>query len=163
MTEASDKTERRWLLPTALAVVLMALLATSAVLWQRQRVGLDEGAVAVAREQARNFFSLDYRHADADVDRVLSLATGDFKKQYAAKKDEVAAGVEKKKLVVTATIPDDGSAVEYLHQNRAQVLVAVDVTTKAGGGAAEAARYRTRIELTRVDDSWLVSGVNQVG
>ena len=161
--EAADVRSRGWLLPAVLAVVLAALLAASTVLWLQQRERLDPGAVAVAREQARNFFSLDYRHADKDVDRVLALATGKFKKEYAASRKDVVAAVEKKKLVVSATVPKDGAAVEYLHGDSAQVLVAADVTTQNSAGASDEVRYRTRIELDRVDGTWLVSGVNQVG
>ncbi|MEV5003983.1 hypothetical protein [Nocardioides sp. LML1-1-1.1] len=53
--------------------------------------------------------------------------------------------------------------MEYFHQDDAQFLVAVDVTTVMKTRAAEEARYRARIKLTRVDGSWRVSGVEQVG
>lgn len=152
-----------WLVPAVLGVVLVALLATSGVLWWQDRDHLDDGAVAVAREEASNFFSLDHRTAQKDVDRVLSLATGTFKKEYAAKADEVVAGVKKKRLVVDATVPEQGSAVEYLHGDRAQVLVAVDVTTTLASGTPEESHYRTRVKLSRVDGVWLVSGLEQVG
>jgi Mce-associated membrane protein len=154
---------RTWLLPTLLALTLVGLLAASTVIWLQRRESLDNGAVAVAREQAQNFFSLDYRHAPADVDKVLGLATGTFKEEYASKRDEVVDSVTKKKLVVTASIPKDGAAVEFLTTDRAQVLVAVDVTTTTTSGASEEARYRTRIQLAKVDGSWFVSSVNQVG
>ena len=149
-------------LPVLLAALIVLLLATATVLWLRDRRDVGAGMVAVATQEARNFFSLDYRRADEDVDRVLALATGDFAEQYAAKRDEVVAGVEKAKLVVTATVPEEGTAVEYAAEDRGQVLVAVDVSSRSTSGA-EDARYRTRIELTKVDGSWLVSDVEQVG
>jgi len=161
--EKTARSRRESLLPGVLAVALVALLVTSAVLWVHQRQTLDAAPVAVAREEARNFFSLDYRTAQDDVDRVLALATGDFKEQYAARSAEVVEGVTTKQLVVTATIPDDGAAVEYLRGDRAQVLVAVDVTSKQGTDQPESSRYRTRIKLSRVDGDWLVSDVQQVG
>jgi Mce-associated membrane protein len=154
---------RQWLLPSVLAAALIGLLATSAVLWLDQRRGLDEGAVTVARQQAVNFFSLDYRHADHDLDRVLGLATGDFKSEYAAHKGALAESLAAKKIVISATVPGKGTATEYLHGDHAQVLVAVDVTTKQARGPARNNRYRTRVELTRVDGHWLVSGMDQVG
>jgi len=153
---------RRVLLPTALVVVLAGLIAASVVLWLGDRETVDKGTLVAARQGAISFFSLDYRHAEDDVDRVLSQATGDFKKQYAEKRDEVVAGVEDKQLVVTATVPDDGVALEFLADDEAKVLVAVDVNTKSPDGA-EDARYRTRVELARVDGRWLVAGVEQVG
>jgi Mce-associated membrane protein len=154
---------RGWLLPILLAVLLAALLGTSAVLHSRQGRDLDPGMLVAARTQATNFFSLDYRHADDDVDRVLALSTGKFKKEYGSRRKEVVAGVEDKKLVVTAAIPRQGAAVELADGDHGQVLVAVDVSTTTVSGATTTNRYRTRILLTRVHDRWLVSDLNQVG
>jgi Mce-associated membrane protein len=153
---------RSWIVPGVLAVLVLALLATSFVLRPSGREA-DPGMLVAARQQAKNFFSLDYRHADADVDRVLALATGKFKKEYSSRRQEVIAGVTGKKLVVTASIPRDGAAVELVDGDRGQVLVAVDVSTGTLTGPTTENRYRARILLTRVDGRWLVSDVNQVG
>lgn len=153
---------RSRLVPGLLFVVLVGLLATSAWLRQDRRESLDNGALAVAKQEATNFFSLDHRHAEDDVDRVLSLATDPFKSQYAAKRDEVVAGVTSKKLVVTATLPEDGTAVEYFTETKAQVLVSVDATTRQEKGE-ETQRHRTRIKLEKIDGRWLVSGIETVG
>lgn len=154
---------RSWLVAILLAVVLAALLGTSAVLHSRQGGDVDPGMLVAARTQATNLFSLDYRHADADVDRVLALATGKFKTQFASQRQQVVDGVTKKKLVVTATIPRDGAAVEFADGDRGQVLVAVDVSTKTSRGATTTDRYSTRIKLTRVQGHWLVSDLLKVG
>jgi Mce-associated membrane protein len=159
---ASRDPWRAWLVPGLLSVLLIGLLATSATLWSRQQEAIDSGVLVVAREQATNFFSLDHRHPDEDVDRVLDLATGTFKKDYAAKRKEIVSGVRRKKLIVTAHVPPDGVAVEFQSDHHAQAIVAVNVTTTAGG-TTEEARYRTRLKLSRVNGSWLVSAVNQVG
>jgi Mce-associated membrane protein len=151
------------LVPILLAVVLAALLGTSAVLHSQEGRDVDPGMLVAARTQATNFFSLDYRHANADVDRILALATDPLKKDYASRRQEVVDGVTQKKLVVTATIPRDGAAVELSDGNHGQVLVAVDVSTGTVGGATTTNRYRTRILLTRVNGRWLVSDVKQVG
>ena len=153
---------RRVLVPVALLLVLAGLLTTSALLWLDDREAVDQGALVAGRQGAVSFFSLDYRHADEDVDRVLSQATGEFKKEYAKKRDEVVVGVEDKQLVVSATVPEGGLALEYLVDDEAKVLVAVDVNTQSPDGA-EDARYRTRVELRKVDGRWLVAGVEQVG
>ena len=153
---------RSWIVPGVLAVLVLALLATSFVLRPSGREA-DPGMLVAARQQAKNFFSLDYRHADADVDRVLALSTGKFKKEYASRRQEVIAGVTSKKLVVTASIPREGAAVELVDGNHGQVLVAVDVSTGTVTGPTTQNRYRARILLTRLDGRWLVSDVNQVG
>lgn len=153
---------RSWIVPGALAVLVLALLVTSFVLRPASREA-DPGMLVAARQQAKNFFSLDYRHADADVDRVVALATGKFKREYSSRREEVIAGVTSKKLVVTATIPRQGAAVELVDGDHGQVLVAVDVSTGTLTGPTEENRYRARIVLTRVDGRWLVSDLNQVG
>jgi Mce-associated membrane protein len=166
MTSSPERaTWRVWLVPGVLAVVLLALVAWSTVLVLDRRAAddLDQGAVEVARQQAKNFFSLDYRHVDEDIDALLELATEEFKAKYAAKKDELVAAIVKNKVVETATVPEDGAAVEYLSGNRAQVLVAVDVTIASGSRGSERTRPRTRIKLSRIGGEWLVSDIDQVG
>lgn len=153
----------RRLLTGGLLLALVALLATSAHLWRDRRAADDPaGAVTAARLAASAFFTLDHRDVEADLDRMLELTTGEFRTSYAEQRDALAAGVEEKGLVVTAEVPESGVAVEFFDGSTAEVLVAVDTTTEAGG-ASEEQRYRTRVSLTRVDDAWLVSGVEQVG
>lgn len=123
---------------------------------------LDDAALQVARDEALAFFSLDYRTAEADVEKVLSLATGAFKEQYAANKAQVIAQVKQKKLVSTGSIPDGGLAVEFATATQARVLVVVDVS-RTIGTKVDRLRNRARVVLDSVDGRWLVSGVNQVG
>jgi hypothetical protein len=158
-------TEKKLLLPALAGVLAVGLAGTAAFLEVSSDDGVDPGMVVVARQQATNFFSLDHRRADEDVDRVLALATGTFKKEYAAQREQIVKGVTDKKLVVTAEIPEDGAAVEFYDDDQARVLVAVDVTTTGSTASAEPTenRYRTRVLLTKVGDTWLVSGLNQVG
>lgn len=157
-------TEKRrgWLLPAALVVLVLGLLTTSTVLWLQRGASVQDGMLVAARQEATSFFNLDYRHPEKDVEAVLALATGKFRTEYAASKDDVVAQVKAKKLVAVASIPRDGVAVELADEDRGQVLVVVDVT-RTIGTTSDTLRNRTRILLERVDGRWLVSGVNQVG
>lgn len=127
----------------------------------------DSGAagvvVVVARQGATAFFSLDHRHVQADIARMEALSTGDFLRQYTAQAETLSQSVISKKLVVTADLPEDGTATEYLAPTTAQILVSVNVTTTSIGGASDDARYRTRVQLQLVEGEWLVSGLDQVG
>jgi Mce-associated membrane protein len=165
-TDSSARASWRvWMVPGVLAAVLLALVAWSTVLVidRRNADDLDQGAVEVARQQAKNFFTLDYRHADEDIKALLDLSTDEFKEKYAVKQDELVAAIVKNKVVETATVPEDGAAVEYLSGDRAQILVAVDVTIASGSRGSENTRPRTRIKLSRIDGEWLVSAIDQVG
>lgn len=156
----------------ATVVVVLAAVVTAVttgvilVVGRHHHDDPDAAILVAARLGATSFFSLDYRHADADVDRVLAVATGTFKSQYAAQRKQIVDGVTAKKLVVVATIPLDGVALEYRDPAHAQVLVSVDVNTTGatgGTGAGTTSRYRARVLLTEVGTRWLVSGLNQVG
>lgn len=153
----------RTLVTGVLALALVALVAANVVV--RLRAGHDDGRAprVVAQQAATDFFSLSYQHPGKDVDAVLALSTGTFKKQYAAKRSDIVDSVTKHHLVVTAKVPSDGAALEYLSEKAAQVLVAVDVHSKSSSTASDS-RYRTRVKLARQDDGdWLVSGLEQVG
>lgn len=147
---------------TALAAALVVLLAASGWLWWGQRTDFDHGAIVTARQQAINFFSLDHRYIDEDIDRILANSTGDFKQQYKQESERVKQGIAGNKLIVSAEVPDGATAVEYQHGDAAEVLVAVNAKTKSQS-EAETNRYRVRVTLRRVDGQWLVSGINQVG
>lgn len=155
---------RSWLVAALLGVVLVALVTASAVLWTQRRADrLDPAAVAEAQAAATDFFSLDHRHIEADLRRMLAAATGEFAKTYRQESAKLRESVVRKRLVMTATVPEGGTALEYLTKDRAQVLVAVDVRTAADGAAVSDTRYRTRVRLTDVDGRWRVSGLEQVG
>lgn len=154
-----------WLLPVALlaATVLVAVLAF--LQWQdRSGDTLEDAPVDVGADIASDFFTLDHRTLDEDTARLLDRATGEFKAQYRTQSEELRASVEEKDLVLTASVPESGSALEYLAGDEAWVLVAVDVHTEGAGGLSEDTRYRTRVVLERdEDDRWLVARLEQVG
>lgn len=162
---------RRWrpatLVPWTLAVVAAGLLATSGAMWWGQQQEIDPSAVAVARRQAINFFTIDYRDLDANTDRVLSLSTGKFKEDYARQRDRIANSATERELVVSAVVADKATALEYQSESRAQVLVGVDAKSRTGGGVQDKAeqlnRYRVRVLLEKVDGQWLTSEITKVG
>ncbi|NKQ57749.1 hypothetical protein HFP15_33305 [Amycolatopsis sp. K13G38] len=157
------KPRLRTVVPVALVIILLGLIVTGGVVWWRGRQTLDEGPQAVARQEAQNFFSLDFHSADADMARVLDLAADPFKADYTGKQQDVRQGLTSKSLVLTAALPDNAAAIEYEHGDTADVLVAVDVTTKTPNGQQEVARNRVREQLKLIDGRWLVAQFNQVG
>lgn len=154
-------------LPMLLAIALLTLLGTSARLWYDGRdpatSATSAAASTIGRTAATTFFTLDSSDVNAGIDRLLEMSTGQFRTEYAALRDRLVEQVEKKGLAVTATVPDRGTALEFLDDRRAQVLVAIDTTTTLGDGGTELDNYRVRVVLARVDDTWLVSGMEQVG
>ncbi|GAA4116162.1 hypothetical protein GCM10022215_15650 [Nocardioides fonticola] len=151
-----------------LVVALLAALATLIVLtvrWRDTTAGprFAEAPTARAAEAASDFFDLDHRTLDADVDRFLALTTPDFASQYRRESADLRTAVEKRRLTMTPQVPQDATALEYLGTDVAQVLVGVDVTTTAAGGGSQDTRYRVRVRLERSGDQWRVSSLEQVG
>lgn len=152
-------------LPGVLAVVLAALLATSAWLVLDQRGDDDHrgAATTAARRAGVTFFSLDHEDAATQIDQLLAMSTGAFRSDYRAQRAALVEQVESKRLTVTGRVPEHGTALEFLSSSRAQVLVAVDTTTALTNGRDQKSAYRIRVVLSRVDAKWLVSGLEQVG
>ncbi len=153
-----------WVVAVVALACLVGFAVASVGAWRdRQAADLDRAPVDVAEDVARDFFSLDHRTLKADMDKVLSRATGEFEAQYEKQSADLRAAVEQKKLVLTARVADDGAAVEYLGEDSAWVLVSVDVHTESSGAPAQDSRYRTRVVLDRNGDRWLVSRLERVG
>jgi len=153
-----------WLLVAALVVAVVVVgLATLDRTRDDEPAGLADVPVEVAQDAARTFFTLDHRTLDEDIDRVLAMASGDFLEQYESQSADLRETVAEKRLVITATLPETGTAVEHVGDGEVWVLVPVDVRTEQDGGEPDDVRYRTRVVLTRGDDGWLVSRLEQVG
>lgn len=178
---ASGLTWRFWILPTVLALLLAALVATSVVLLVDRRdplpsevaeqpadIGVGvlgdspaEQAVARARLAARTYFTLSHTSVEADMDRLRELGTPVFVEEYDAMAPSIARRVNAQQLVLSASLPRNGVATEYLSQNTAQLLVSLDVTTRRGTTSSTGA-YRTRVLLRWVDGRWLLEALDEV-
>jgi hypothetical protein len=153
-----------WVVALVALVCIVGFAVAAVVAWRdRHAGGLDQAPVDVAEDVSRDFFSLDHRTLAADMDKVRSRATGEFEAQYEKQSAGLRRAVQQKKLVLTARVPDDGAAVEYLGEDSAWVLVSVDVHTESAGSSPEDSRYRTRVVLDKQGDRWLVSRLERVG
>jgi hypothetical protein len=180
--EPAARGRRSWVLPSVLAVLLVALVATCVVLLLDRRASLPveqavepaaagsaldgstpaEQAVARARLAARTYFTLAHPTVEEDMDRLRALGTDAFVEEYDRMARPLARRVVEEELRLSAALPANGVATEYLSQNVAQLLVSVDVTTRRGDGPGSTADYRTRVQLQRVEGDWLVAGMDEV-
>ena len=69
-------------------------------------VGKTYEMLQAARQQAVNFTTLDYRHLDRDLGRVLDGATGEFRKEFEAGTKDL------KELVTANRAVSEGEALE---------------------------------------------------
>jgi Mce-associated membrane protein len=160
---------RRWALPltTAIATIVMVTAISACALMlisheSHRRVAAKEAAVlSYVSSFMTQFTSVDPFHANDYVDRVLAEATGDFAKQYQGKENEilvqVARGEPSKGTVLDAGVErwsDDGSA---------NVLVAVDVTSKSPDGKQVFENATRWMATARQEgNQWKISNLLQV-
>jgi len=115
-----------------------------------------------ARRHAVNFTTLDHRHLDRDLGRVLRGATGDFRTQFRRGTDDLSELVTANQAVSEGEVLEAG--LVSLDQDSARVLVVADSTvTNAAGSDPQRRHYRLQLDLARHGQRWLVSDLQFVG
>ena len=152
---------------TLLGLVVIIMLAALAV-WFGYRAHQSQQAQAqrsefirVARQGALNLTTIDWQRADADVQRILDSATGEFYDDFDKRSKPFVDLVKQAKSATLGTVTEAG--LESQTADSAQVLVAVNVTTSyVGQPQPEPHEWRMRISVQRVGDQDKVSNVEFV-
>ena len=154
-------------LATVLGVVVAVILA-ALVGW----VGVDayqshqaqqqrELFIQVGRQGALNLTTIDWQHADSDVQRILDSATGTFYDEFSKRQQPFIEVVKKAQSKSVGTITEAG--LESESGDEAQLLVAVSVKTSNLGAAEQApGEWRMRISVMKVGNDIKVSNVRFV-
>jgi Mce-associated membrane protein len=117
--------------------------------------------VQVARQGALNLTTIDWQHADADIQRILDSATGTFYDDFSNRSKPFIDVVKTAQSKSVGTITEAG--LESQSGNEAQVLVAVSVKTSNLGAAEQDQRHwRMRITVQKVGNDTKVSKVEFV-
>jgi Mce-associated membrane protein len=115
----------------------------------------------VGRQGALNLTTIDWEHADADVQRILDSATGTFYDDFQKRSQPFVAVVKQAQSKSVGTIAEAG--LESESGDGAQVLVAVTVKTSNAGAPEQAPRsWRMRISVQKVGDEAKVANVEFV-
>lgn len=150
----------------ALSVVVVGLAIASGwlgVVTLRNKDEADQKAKAIqsARQMGVNLMSLDASTAQRDLDRIVSGTTGDLKNKLASQSNAFMQQVTKAKA--KSTVSDVEAALVSIDDDSAEVMVSLNGTVtndKVKNGTPQG--YRYQMDLTRVDDRWLVSGLEVV-
>lgn len=114
-----------------------------------------------ARRAAVNLTTVDFREADADVQRILSGATGQLYDNFAERSQPFIDVVLRTQSKTVGTVTAAG--IESQSGERAQVLVAVTVhTSNAEAPQQEPHAWRMRLLVQKVDRGAKVSNVEFV-
>jgi len=115
----------------------------------------------VGRQGALNLTTIDWQHAEADVQRVLDSSTGTFYDDFQSRAEPFIQVVKQAQSKSVGAIAEAG--LESASENEAQVLVAVNVnTTNAGAPEEQPRSWRMRISVQKVGDDAKVSNVEFV-
>jgi len=117
--------------------------------------------LSVGRQGALNLTTIDFEHADADVQRILDSATGTFYDDFQKRAQPFLEVVKQAQSKSVGSIAEAG--LESESGDSAQVLVAVTVKTSNAGAPEQAPRaWRMRISVQKVGDDAKVSNVEFV-
>lgn len=120
---------------------------------QQRRVFLQVG-----RQAAINLTTIDYTHVDADVARILDSSTGAFHDEFEHRAQPFIEVVKKVQSKSEGRVSE--AALESVHGDEAQVLVAVQVKTVLNGVPDQGAKgWRMRVDLRRTGANIKVSNV----
>lgn len=150
-------------LSVTIVVVIGALAGWLAVQahQSRQTEHQREAFLEAGRQGAVNLTTINWQHADADVQRILGSATGNFYDDFSTRSQPFLDVVKQVQSTSVGTVTQ--AAVESSTDNDAQVLVAVSVkTTKAGAPEQAPRAWRMRISVQKVGDEAKVANVEFV-
>ncbi|AGB26745.1 hypothetical protein Mycsm_06617 (plasmid) [Mycobacterium sp. JS623] len=172
--EVGGRKRRRLRLPKsplrqALIVVVLIIVVLIGVagwlgwhVYQSNRLSQDHAALLqVGRQGALSLTTIDWQHADADVQRILDCATGTFYDDFSKRSKPFIDVVKQAQSTSVGTITAAG--LESATANDAQVLVAVSVKLSNRAGPEQNPRaWRMRISVQKVGEDVKVSNVEFV-
>ncbi|UQX10413.1 mammalian cell entry protein [Candidatus Mycobacterium methanotrophicum] len=114
--------------------------------------------VQSARDAAEDLLTVDYRHADADAQRILDSATGKFHDSFARRKQSYVDNAQRMRSKLVATATDAG--LESRNGDQGKVLVAVTVRSSDPAQAQQEPHFwRLRVTVKKMGDVAKVSDV----
>lgn len=165
-TKVSHLTSRDRVVLAIGLVVVVALAAVGGFIayrgYQQQRsTPQREVFLEGAKRGAQNLTTIDYNHADADVQRVLDSATGTFYDDFNRRAPSFTDVVKQVRSKSTGTVTEAG--VESIAGDTGKVLVAVTVNTEVADGPPQPVRaFRMRLTVQKLGGDAKVSNVEFV-
>lgn len=143
---------------TVLVLVLVAgaVLSVFAVRSTEDRDARRNAYLQTARQTVLNLTTIRADTAKEDIDRILTMASGEFKTEFDGRVDPFTEIVKQAKVVSNGEVVE--AAIERDDEDSATVLVAAKQTlTNAGQAEPQQRFYRFRVTVTKSDDGSLKS------
>lgn len=117
--------------------------------------------IEVARQAALNLTTIDWQHAEGDIQRILNSASGTFFDDFAKRSQPFVDVVKQTKSKSEGTVTAAG--LEVIKDNSAQVLVALTVKTSNASSPDSSQRaWRMRIFVQKAGNDVKVDNVEFV-
>ncbi|WP_316573416.1 hypothetical protein [Nocardia canadensis] len=159
---------RGGILALAAAILLVLALVAGAgyAAFTAYSVNRDEDLRAQYTETARqavlNLTTIRAQTAKEDIDRILAVASGDFKTEFDGRVDPFMDVVKQANVVSSGEVVESG--IVTADADSAQVLVAAKQTVSNNGSPEPQSRqYRFRVTVSNSDTGMTVSKVEFVG
>ena len=142
-----------------------AVTATVLMLWQHSKVGAqragDRRFVDAARDGIVALLSIEHTRAQADVQRVLDLSTGQFHDDFARSADDFVKTAQDSQAVTKGSV--NFAALEKVDGDQAVVLIAaVSEVSNVGGARQDPRPFRISVTVTRHGEECKMSDVEFV-
>ncbi|HEX2286289.1 MAG TPA: hypothetical protein VHI10_15955 [Mycobacterium sp.] len=147
-------------------LVTCALVAASGyMVWQHreatQRQQQSAEYAAAGRQSVVTLMSLDFNHAQEDVQRIIDNSTGQFKTDFESQAEDFVKVAQESKVITEVTV--NSTAVESMTDDSAVVLVAASSkVTNSAGAQQEPRAWRLSVDLQRDGDQIKMSKVEFV-
>lgn len=121
---------------------------------------LQQMLVAAGRQGAVNLTTIDYEHADADVQRILDSATDGFYDDFANRAKPFADFVKQTQAKSVGTVTEAG--LESVGGNEGRVLIAMTIKSSNRGADQPLRAWRLRVTVKKVGAEAKVSRVEPI-
>ncbi|MFC6009968.1 hypothetical protein [Nocardia lasii] len=151
----------------AAAVLVLALVVGATFTALAARSGSQDEKLRAqytqtARQAVINLTTIRADSAKEDIDRILSVASGEFKTEFDGRVEPFMDVVKQAKVVSSGEVVESG--IESVDENSAKVLVAAkQMVSNTGSAEPQARQYRFRITVSKGDTGMTVSKVEFVG
>ncbi|MGY0502936.1 hypothetical protein ACWZHB_30985 [Nocardia sp. FBN12] len=157
---------RIFALAAAIVLVLALVVGAGFAAFTAYSVNKDEDLRAQYTETARqavlNLTTIRAESAKEDIDRILSVASGDFKTEFDGRVDPFMDVVKQANVVSTGEVVESG--IVTADGESAQVLVAAkQMVSNNGSPEPQSRQYRFRVTVSNGDTGMTVSKVEFVG
>ncbi|APE37963.1 hypothetical protein BOX37_02480 [Nocardia mangyaensis] len=153
-------------LAAAIVLVLALVVGAGFAAFTAYSANQDEDLRAQYTETARqavlNLTTIRAETAKEDIDRILSVASGDFKTEFDGRVDPFMDVVKQANVVSTGEVVESG--IVTADDESAQVLVAAkQMVSNNGSPEPQSRQYRFRVTVSNADTGMTVSKVEFVG